>query len=98
MPTILGTIFLGITVLAHFTGVIPREEESMVSQVARAVIGTGPFYFIIQVTTALILVLAANTSYADFPRLSSILSRDRFLPRQFSSRGDRLVRSEEHTS
>ena len=91
MLTILGTIFLGITVLAHFTGAVPREEESLVSQVARAVIGTGPFYFIIQVATALILVLAANTSYADFPRLSSILSRDRFLPRQFSSRGDRLV-------
>ncbi len=91
MLTILGTIFLGITVLAHFTGVVPREEESVVSQVARAVIGTGPFYFIIQVATALILVLAANTSYADFPRLSSILSRDRFLPRQFASRGDRLV-------
>ncbi len=87
----MGTIFLGITVLAHFTGVVPREEESVVSQVARAVIGTGPFYFIIQVATALILVLAANTSYADFPRLSSILSRDRFLPRQFASRGDRLV-------
>jgi amino acid transporter len=91
MLMILGTIFLGITVLAHFIGVVPREEESVVSQVARAVIGTGPFYFIIQVATALILVLAANTSYADFPRLSSILSRDRFLPRQFSSRGDRLV-------
>jgi amino acid transporter len=91
MLTILGSIFLGITVLAHFTGVIPREEESLVSQIARAVIGTGPFYFIIQVATALILVLAANTSYADFPRLASILSRDRFLPRQFSSRGDRLV-------
>ena len=91
MLTILGTIFLGITVLAHFTGAIPREEESLVSQVARVIIGTGPFYFIIQVATALILVLAANTSYADFPRLSSILSRDRFLPRQFSSRGDRLV-------
>src|SRR6266498_1506415 len=91
MLTILGTIFLGITVLAHFTGAVPREEESLVSQVARAVIGTGPFYFIIQVATALILVLAANTSYADFPRLSSILSRDRFLPRQFASRGDRLV-------
>jgi amino acid transporter len=91
MLSILGTIFLGITVLVHYLGVVPREEESVVSQIAREVVGTGPFYFIIQVATALILVLAANTSYADFPRLSSLLSRDRFLPRQFAGRGDRLV-------
>jgi amino acid transporter len=91
MLMISSVMFLGITVLAHYTGAIPREEESVVSQVARAVIGTGTFYFIIQLATALILVLAANTAYADFPRLSSILSRDRFLPRQFASRGDRLV-------
>jgi amino acid transporter len=91
MLAITCTMFLGITVLAHFTGAIPREDESVVSQVARAVVGTGPFYFTIQLATALILVLAANTAYADFPRLASILSRDRFLPRQFSSRGDRLV-------
>jgi amino acid transporter len=91
MLSILGTIFLGLTVLAHYLGVVPREQESVVSQVARMVVGTGGFYFIIQVTTALILVLAANTSYADFPRLASLLSRDRFLPRQFASRGDRLV-------
>jgi amino acid transporter len=91
MLSILGVIFLGITVLAHYLGVVPREQESVVSQVARMVVGTGGFYFVIQVTTALILVLAANTSYADFPRLASLLSRDRFLPRQFASRGDRLV-------
>ncbi|HEU5097869.1 MAG TPA: APC family permease [Roseiflexaceae bacterium] len=91
MLMISSTMFLGITVLAHFTGVMPREEESVVSQVARAVVGTRSFYFIIQMATALILVLAANTAYADFPRLASILSRDRFLPRQFASRGDRLV-------
>jgi amino acid transporter len=91
MLAISSVMFLAITVLAHFTGAIPREEESVVSQVARAVVGTGTFYFIIQLATALILVLAANTAYADFPRLSSILSRDRFLPRQFASRGDRLV-------
>lgn len=91
MLMISTTMFLGITVLAHFTGVIPREDESVVSQVARTIVGTGSFYFVIQVATALILVLAANTSYADFPRLASILSHDRFLPRQFASRGDRLV-------
>jgi hypothetical protein len=63
----------------------------VISQIAIQIVGTGPAFFVIQVATALILVLAANTSYADFPRLASLLSRDRFLPRQFSSRGDRLV-------
>jgi amino acid transporter len=91
MLSILGIIFLGITVLAHYLGVVPHEHESVVSQIARAVVGAGGFYFVIQVATALILVLAANTAYADFPRLASLLSRDRYLPRQFASRGDRLV-------
>jgi amino acid transporter len=87
----LGFMFLGISVLAHYYGAVPREDVSVVSQLASQIVGTGPLYFVIQVATALILVLAANTSYADFPRLSSLLSRDRFLPRQFASRGDRLV-------
>jgi amino acid transporter len=87
----LGFMFLGISVLAYYRGAVPREDVSVVSQLASQIVGTGPLFFIIQVATALILVLAANTSYADFPRLASLLSRDRFLPRQFSSRGDRLV-------
>ncbi len=91
MVGILGFMFLGISILANFYGAVPREDVSVVSQIASRVIGTGPFFFVLQVATALILVLAANTSYADFPRLASLLSRDRFLPRQFSSRGDRLV-------
>ncbi|MEO7912483.1 MAG: APC family permease [Roseiflexaceae bacterium] len=91
MVGILGMMFLGLSILAHYYGTVPREDVSVVSQIARQVVGTGPAFFIIQVSTALILVLAANTSYADFPRLASLLSRDRFLPRQFSSRGDRLV-------
>jgi amino acid transporter len=91
MVGILGFMFLGISVLANFYGAVPREDVSVISQIANQVVGTGPFFFVIQVATALILVLAANTSYADFPRLASLLSRDRFLPRQFSSRGDRLV-------
>ena len=91
MVGILGFMFLGISVLGYYYGAVPREDQSVVSQIASQVVGTGPAYFIIQVATALILVLAANTSYADFPRLSSLLSRDRFLPRQFASRGDRLV-------
>ncbi|KPV50874.1 amino acid permease, partial [Kouleothrix aurantiaca] len=91
MVGILGFMFLGTSVLAYLYGTAPREDQSVVSQIASMVVGTGPAYFVIQVATALILVLAANTSYADFPRLASLLSRDRFLPRQFSSRGDRLV-------
>lgn len=91
MIVTLGTMFLGISVLAHFYGAVPREDQSVISQIASQIFGIGPVYFIIQVATALILVLAANTSYADFPRLASLLSRDRFLPRQFASRGDRLV-------
>jgi amino acid transporter len=87
----LGFMFLGISTLAYYFGAAPREDVSVVSQLASQIVGTGTIFFIIQVATALILVLAANTSYADFPRLASLLSRDRFLPRQFSSRGDRLV-------
>jgi len=93
MVAILVTMFLGITWLAHAHGAVPNEftHETVVSQIARTIFGDGPVYFVIQIATALILVLAANTAYADFPRLASFLSRDRFLPRQFSSRGDRLV-------
>ncbi|MEI7645182.1 MAG: APC family permease [Chloroflexales bacterium] len=93
MVGILGIMFLGITWLADRLQAIPNEltNETVVSQIARSVFGVGPIYTIIQVATALILVLAANTAYADFPRLASLLANDRFLPRQFSSRGDKLV-------
>lgn len=91
MVGILGFMFLGTSVLAHYYQAIPNERESVVSQIARQVLGVGPAYATVQIATALILVLAANTSYADFPRLASLLSRDRFLPRQFANRGDRLV-------
>jgi Amino acid permease len=79
--------------MAYLYHVHPHGNETVISQFAR-IIFTGPlrwFYYVIQGTTALILVLAANTSFADFPRLSSLLARDRFMPRQFSNRGDRLV-------
>jgi amino acid transporter len=85
------SMFLGISFLAMQSGVIPSHEESVVSQIARAVFGGGFWFFLVQATTAGILVLAANTAYQDFPRLSSILGRDGFLPRQFQNRGDRLV-------
>ncbi len=93
MVGILGTMFLGITWLSDRLHAFPNDltHETVVSQIARAVFGIGPVYTIIQVATALILVLAANTAYADFPRLASLLANDRFLPRQFASQGDRLV-------
>jgi amino acid transporter len=84
-------MFLGITFLAHAYQVIPTAAESGVSQLGRAVFGRGFFYYLVQVATTLILVLAANTAYADFPRLASIVSRDGFLPRQFMNQGDRLA-------
>jgi amino acid transporter len=88
---ILVTLFLGITFLAHHYHVVPRPEETVVSQLARQIFGGGLLYFEIQGVTMLILILAANTSFADFPRLAYFLARDGFLPRQFASRGDRLV-------
>ena len=84
-------MFLGITYLAYDFGIVPGGAETVVSKIARRVFGTGVLYFGVQAATMLILVLAANTSYADFPRVSSILARDRFMPRQFDNQGDRLV-------
>jgi amino acid transporter len=93
--TALGVIsivmFLGITYLAYDFGIVPGGDETVVSKIARRVWGNGVPYYAVQASTLLILVLAANTSYADFPRLSSILARDRFVPRQFANQGDRLV-------
>src|SRR5207342_3033944 len=75
----------------HIHGITISEERSVVGQIAHAVFGGGFFFYFVQFCTTAILVLAANTAYQDFPRLSSILARDRFMPRQFANRGDRLV-------
>jgi amino acid transporter len=91
MATIAIVMFVGITVLARAYGVIPSTAESGVSQLGRAIFGRGAIYYVIQAATMMILVLAANTAYADFPRLSSIVARDRYLPRQFMNQGDRLA-------
>jgi amino acid transporter len=93
MALLLTTMFLGTSVMAYLYHVHPKESETVISQFAR-IMFTGPlgwFYYVVQAATAAILVLAANTAFADFPRLSSLLARDRFLPRQFANRGDRLV-------
>jgi amino acid transporter len=91
MGTIAITMFLGISFLASRMHVTVSDERSVVAQIAHAVFGGGFLFYIVQIFTTAILVLAANTSYQDFPRLSAILARDRFLPRQFANRGDRLV-------
>jgi amino acid transporter len=91
MAALLATMFLGITFLARSLGVVPVEDQTVVSQIGRQVFGRGLLYLALQAATALILVLAANTSFADFPRLSAILARARYLPRQLTNLGDRLV-------
>src|SRR5882672_10066149 len=91
MAFILATMFVGITVLSSQLGILPRATETVVSQIARQLFGPGIPYYLIQAATTLILVLAANTSFADFPRLSSLLARDHFVPRQFANLGERLV-------
>jgi len=91
MAGILGFFFLGTSYLAHVYAVVPGVGQTVVSQLGRAVFGSGPLYYLLQAATAAILMVAANTSFADFPRLSSILARDRFVPRQLANLGDRLV-------
>jgi hypothetical protein len=93
MAALLATMFIGTSAMAYLYNIHPHQHETVISQFGR-IIFTGYFswfYYLVQITTAAILVLAANTSFADFPRLSSLLARDRFLPRQFANRGDRLV-------
>ncbi len=91
MGVILGSLFFAVSVLARHLEPFPSHEETVFSQMGRAVFGGGPLYVLLQLATAAILALAANTAYADFPRLSSIIARDGYLPRQLSNRGDRLV-------
>jgi amino acid transporter len=91
MAVILGSLFLGVSVLAHHLHPYPSEVETVNSQLGRAVFGGGVLYWLLQFSTVAILTLAANTAYADFPRLSSIIAKDGFLPRQFANRSDRLV-------
>ena len=90
MISILVFMFVGITWLSTY-GAMPRQEESILSQIARSVFGRNAAWYIVQIATAGILTVAANTSYADFPRLMSLIARDRYMPHQFASLGDRLV-------
>jgi amino acid transporter len=91
MSLILGTLFIGISVLASHFGIQPKLDETVVSQLARLTFGTGALYYALQLGTMLLLVLAANSAFAAFPQLASILARDRYMPRQMATFGDRLV-------
>ena len=94
MGVLLGVLFLGVSYLVTHIGILPdpSEQESVISQLSRALVGgDSAYYFVLQISTALILVLAANTSFADFPRLASFHAEDNFMPRQLTKRGHRLV-------
>jgi amino acid transporter len=94
MAGILGILFLGITFLAGRVGAMPSEAETVISQLARTVFGgQGVWYLGTIVATTLILIMATNTSFAGFPRLSAMLGEDGYLPRQLAFRGSRLVYS-----
>ncbi|MCL6105776.1 MAG: APC family permease [Actinobacteria bacterium] len=92
MASILGISFVGTSFLADHFHILPVANQTVLSQLAAIVFGgRGIPYYLLQAATALILILAANTSFQDFPRLSSVMAADGFMPRQFGSRGDRLV-------
>ncbi len=93
LAILLGTMFFGTTLLLHATQVLPSDQETMLSQLTALVFGRGFFYYALQIATAIILVIAANTSFAGFPRLAAFMANDGFVPRQFSNIGDRLVYS-----
>lgn len=93
LGVILGFMFVGISYLANIYHIVPEAGQTVVSLLGRVILGNGPVYYFLQIVTLLVLMLAANTSYADFPRLCYFLARDGFLPRQLSLLGDRLVYS-----
>jgi hypothetical protein len=91
MALLMGTLFLGSIGLTQSLAVIAGPQETILSALARRILGHNSLYFVIQVSTMLILTVAANTSFADFPRVAALLAKDGFLPRQFTGLGDRLV-------
>lgn len=88
---IMYTLFGSVTLLAFSLGLLPRHDETLLSQIARGVFGGGAMYYVVQAATTAVLLLAANTAYQGFPRLAAFMAMDGYLPRRFSNRGDRLV-------
>ena len=91
MAFLMGILFMGSIGLTQFLGVTAAPQETILSALARRLLGSGTAYYVIQASTMLILAVAANTSFAGFPRLAAILAADGFLPRQLTGLGDRLV-------
>ena len=91
MSLILAALFMGISFLASHYAILPKADETIVSQLARLTFGDGALYYALQIGTMLLLVLAANSAFAGFPHLASILARDGYMPRQMATFGDRLV-------
>src|SRR5438046_1138781 len=93
MAVTFGSIFLGLTFLAQAIGAVPdlHEQETLNSLVTRSLVGDGFPYYLVQLSTAVILALAANTGFTGFPRLAAVLANDRFMPRHFADRGERLA-------
>ncbi len=91
MAILMGVLFIGSIGLTQFLAVIPGDQETILSALARRILGNGPAYFVIQINTLLILAVAANTSFTGFPRLAAILAQDGYLPRQLTQLGERLV-------
>jgi amino acid transporter len=91
MSVILGSLFMGISWMAYYHGIVPKTDETVVSQLARQTFGSGTIYYAVQVGTMMLLILAANSAFAGFPQLASILARDGFMPHQMATFGDRLV-------
>jgi amino acid transporter len=91
MAVILATLFFGFTLLAYQYEIHPSHSQTVVSQLGREIFGVNVVYYLWQAATAMILLLAANTSYAGFPALASVLAKDSYMPRQFAFRGDRLA-------
>jgi amino acid transporter len=90
MAAVLGVFFLGVSYLATHMGLVPGDE-TIISQIAHAVFGVNAFYVIFQVATMGVLIIAANTAFAGFPRLASVMAYDHYMPHQFTDRGDRLA-------
>ncbi|MBH0203777.1 MAG: APC family permease [Nitrospira sp.] len=91
MSTILASLFMGISWMAAHYGILAKVDETVISQLARLTFGTGSIYYAVQISTMALLVLAANSAFAGFPHLASILARDSFMPHQMATFGDRLV-------
>jgi amino acid transporter len=91
MVTILSAFFISTTILAHQFGIVPSETQTVVSQIAKTVFGENVFFYVVQAATVFILVLAANTAFADLPVLASVMARNSVMPKQFTFRGDRLA-------